>query len=210
MATASYTDPSGAKIDTMSNEVRIIVAAIAGVQVTPDETTPTINFGPLEDRSRSFNICNSGNVANTFTVTRRQNRRTRDDSESLYDVNNDGLVDAGDTLVTIGTTQTPVLQPGQCFSVLVSFNTGAAQVGTTQTINLTATTVTPGVGGNSTDGGQRLYGMLEGPRISDPRDPEQTAGQDNQRKYVGRSAQWENPNDGRHRTRILVIHHVQE
>ena len=58
-ASASYTDPSGAKIDTMSNEVSIIVAAIAGVQVTPDETTPTINFGPLEDRLRSFNICNS-------------------------------------------------------------------------------------------------------------------------------------------------------
>lgn len=171
-ASASYTDPSGATINTVSEPVKVIVAAIAGVQVTPDETTPPINFGPLENQYRTFAICNSGNVANTVHVTDAKIGAPATLQNLYYDLNANGVVDAGDVPVVIGTTETPTLQPGQCVPVIVSFNTGNAQAGTTTAINLTATTVTPGVNGNTTDAGQRLYGMNEGPKFSDPRDPQ--------------------------------------
>lgn len=170
-ATATYSDPTGQTLTTQSAVVTITIAAVAGVQVTPDETTISITYGPLEDHERTFQICNNGNLNNDFKVTAVNLGAPATLRGIYYDTNGNGMYDSGDTTVTLNNTLTPVLAPGTCTTLLVLFNTGAASPGSTYSINVTAQTNTPGVNGQQSDSGQRLHGMSQGPNLSDPRNP---------------------------------------
>jgi trimeric autotransporter adhesin len=154
-ATATYNDPTGATLNTVSAIVNVTIAAVAGVQVTPDETTPSVTYGPLEDHERTFQICNSGNTANSFITTLVSVGSPGTFQAAYYDTNNDGIYNAGDTAVTLSSTQTPSLAPGTCQTLIVLFNTGNALANATYAINVTAQSVTPGVNGTTTDAGQR-------------------------------------------------------
>ncbi|HVS21832.1 MAG TPA: hypothetical protein VHD88_08295 [Pyrinomonadaceae bacterium] len=68
-AEATYTDDAGENYNTVSPTVTVTVLAIATVVVTPDETAPSDTTAPHERITRVFRICNTGNNADTFTVT---------------------------------------------------------------------------------------------------------------------------------------------
>ena len=107
-ATASYVDPNGQTLNTKSDIVTVTISAVAGVQVTPDETTISATYGPLEDHERTFQICNSGNITNDFVITNVTTGAPATLRSLYYDTNNNGIYDTGDTAVTLNATATPI------------------------------------------------------------------------------------------------------
>ena len=49
--------------------VTVTVLAVAALTVSPKETSPSASVGPHERITRSFRICNTGNVPNSYLIT---------------------------------------------------------------------------------------------------------------------------------------------
>src|SRR6185436_2953900 len=71
-AEGTYLGEDGELINTISGTVTLIVAAVSGIAVTPDETTPSSTHTPQERITKVFRVCNTGNVADSFTITRAE------------------------------------------------------------------------------------------------------------------------------------------
>src|SRR5437870_5094565 len=71
-AEAIYTNSEGATFTTVSPTVTVTVLAIATLTVTPKETVASANVGPHDRITRSFRICNTGNVTTSYTLTQAE------------------------------------------------------------------------------------------------------------------------------------------
>src|SRR5688572_5429194 len=67
-AEATYRDEFGNLLTTSSDTVTITVAAVAGLTVTPDESASSSTIPPLDRVAELFEVCNTGNQADSFTV----------------------------------------------------------------------------------------------------------------------------------------------
>ena len=67
-AEATYEGDNGVTYSTESETIRITVLAVATLTVAPKETSPSANVGPHEQITRLFRICNTGNIANSYTI----------------------------------------------------------------------------------------------------------------------------------------------
>ena len=62
------TKADGITYSTVSETVTFTVVAVATLTVLPKETAPSASVVPQERITRLFRICNTGNVANTYTI----------------------------------------------------------------------------------------------------------------------------------------------
>src|SRR5205814_423848 len=95
-AEASYQDDAGERFTTVSPTVIVTVLAVAAIVVTPDETAPSDTVAPREQVTRLFRVCNSGNSADTFTLTRAAITAPATLNALYFDNDGSGTLNAGD------------------------------------------------------------------------------------------------------------------
>lgn len=168
-AEATYNDSEGSSYHTSSPLVTLTVQTVAGVTVTPDETTPSDTVAPREQVTRIFRVCNSGNTSDSFTLS--QSSITAPAAiESLYfDVDGSGTLTSGDIAITVNQTASPQLSPGSCIGVLAVINTNDVPAQSTLTISITArSTATGAANGSVQDAGVIINSVGAGARLTDP------------------------------------------
>src|SRR5437588_12354740 len=124
-AEASYTDETGENYTTVSPTVAFTVSLVATLVVTPDETSPSDTTAPHERITRLFRVCNTGNNADSFTVTRAGVNTPAAINALYFDNDNSGTVTNGDASITVGETVSPQLLSSGCVGVLAGIDTNA-------------------------------------------------------------------------------------
>ena len=125
-----YQTDQGEIITTSSPVVEVTVVAIPAVTVTPDQTTPSSHIGPGEKVLRTFQVCNTGNIASRFIVTSASATDPATLGPFYFDLDGNGEVSPADSEFVPGQALTSQLLPGACVPVLAFLNTGTAQAGT--------------------------------------------------------------------------------
>ncbi len=123
IAKASYEDDAGDKYDTVSQIVNFTVQAISSIVVTPDETQASKVVGPNEQIIREFDVCNTSNITDFYTLTQASVSSPAEITALYFDVDNSGDVSSGDIQISLNNTQSPNIAPGSCIKVLVLIDT---------------------------------------------------------------------------------------
>lgn len=182
-----YTEPTGLTVTTESPVVTVLVSAVNGVSVTPDETAPNGFVDANTLAVARFSICNTGNQSAPYLIT-AATVSAPSQIESIYlDSDGSGTVTAGDVPVTLNSTLTPALAPGECLPALVVYQVGAASAQSVSVVSLTARVVNQANGIISNyksgsvissykaldaqDDGTVRRTVKERPRFTDPTDP---------------------------------------
>lgn len=137
-AEATYTDEAGTNYNTVSPTIRVTVAAVPSVIVTPDETAPSQIIAPNDRVTRIFRLCNTGNIADFYLSKRAEVSAPAQITEIYYDLDNSGTVTNGDLRVQINQTLTPNLAPNVCLNVLFVIETGNISPNSQISINFEA------------------------------------------------------------------------
>ena len=166
--TGQYTDPLGLTYGVQSNTVSVSVAAVAAIAVSPKETAvdATSEGFPIGTPIvRTFTITNAGNVADAYTI---QSLTT-----GVGTITSVAFLTASGTLpVTLGTTPSPKLQPGESIKVQAVVATTGAAVGVAFPIAITArSTNTSVANGLVTDSGKEWALAEPGASIAGPAGP---------------------------------------
>lgn len=168
-AEATYEGDGGTTYSTASETVTFTVLAVATLTVAPKETAPSASVVPQERITRLFRICNTGNVANTYTIANADvtNPATLD---SLYfDDDASGTLTPGDSLITIGATSSASVAPGSCLTVLALVDTNDIPFSSLLRIHLTAVSNASGAAnGTVEDDGTIINEVGRGPHFSSP------------------------------------------
>ncbi len=138
-AEASYFDTeSGKVINVLSNYATLVVGRYLGLEQTQDNTQPAISGEPVYF---SHTISNTGNVADTYTLSAVNLLNDNGDLENLkiyLDLNGDGLVNPGEPEIS----RTELLQPGASINVVVVGTVpSSAMIGDQYSIQLISTSV---------------------------------------------------------------------
>jgi len=169
-AEATYRDDAGMDYSAYSAVVTVTIQAVASLSVTPDETAPSAAIGPQERLSRVFRICNTGNAADSYTITNAEVNAPATLVNLYFDYDNTGTVSDADTLATVnGSTSSPV-SSGACLSVLAIADTNDSPSNSNLTIRLTARSNANGVNGRPADEGTIINALGIGPRLTSPTD----------------------------------------
>lgn len=171
-AEGSYQDDTGESFTTVSPTVTVTVLAVAALVVTPDETVPSDTVAPREQVTRLFRVCNAGNNADTFTLTRAAVTAPATLNALYFDNDGSGTLNAGDAQITLDETSSPQLAPARCIGVLAVIDTNDVAAQSTITINITArSNATGAANGRSEDTGTIINVVGQGPRFTDPGNP---------------------------------------
>ncbi len=167
-AQATYSDPSGNPYQATSNPISLTVVAVVNLTVTSDDTQPTGIMTPNDQVTRLFRVCNTGNVADHYSLTQTTITPPAKISALYWDVDNSGTLTPADTLITLNSTFSPLLQPSECLGILVIIDTGAIKLDEAITISITGKSkVDPA----KTDPGTIINKGGETTKISDPLNP---------------------------------------
>src|SRR5215471_15044299 len=170
-AEATYTDAAGGTYATVSPTVTVTVLAVATVVVTPDETASSATIAPHDQVTRLFRICNTGNYADTFSVTRFDITSPATMAALYFDNDGSSTVNDGDTSITLNQTVSPQLAPRKCVPVLAVINSNDAAPQADITMVLTArSNSTNAVNGRGEDLGTIINTVGLGARLTDPAD----------------------------------------
>ena len=168
-ADASYRDSEGTTFTTVSPLVTVTVLAVAALTVSPKETAPSANVGPHERITRTFRICNTGNVSSDYTITQAEVNAPSVLVNLFFDNDVSGTVTPGDAIVTVGSTLSPVLAPGSCLGVLAVVDTNDAPPDSLLQIHLTALAkVTNTANAAPQDSGTIINSVGRGPIFTSP------------------------------------------
>src|SRR2546425_1724573 len=171
-AEATYEGDNGVTYSTESETIRITVLAVATLTVAPKETSPSANVGPHEQITRLFRICNTGNIANSYTIVNADVSAPATLVSLYFDTDAGGTLTGGDALVTIGATSSPSVAPGDCLGVLAVVDTNDAQPDSLLRIHLTAhSNATGAANGSAEDDGTIINSVGRGPHFSNPASP---------------------------------------
>ncbi|WP_297406383.1 hypothetical protein, partial [uncultured Cetobacterium sp.] len=128
-ATLTYVDPSNATQTVMSN---IVVITVNPVQVATISPGISSSGTPGEAVTFPVKITNSGNVADKYSLYTAND----DNLENLLftiDSNGNGIIDSGESTTISPNGLTPIIQPGDSISLVVSGNIPSGAVsGSTQ------------------------------------------------------------------------------
>ena len=170
-AEATY-EIDGTTFNTVSETVTFTVLAVATLTVSPKETVPSASVNPQERVTRVFQICNTGNVANTYTITSTDITAPATFDSLYFDNDGSGTLTAGDSQITVGSTASNSVAPRSCLGVLAIVDTNAITFGTLLRIHLTARSNASGAAnGNPEDDGTILNDVGRGPIFSNPSNP---------------------------------------
>jgi len=167
-AEATY-EIDGTTFNTVSETVTFTVLAVATLTVSPKETVPSASVNPQERVTRVFQICNTGNVANTYTITSTDITAPATFDSLYFDTDGSGTLTVGDSQITVGSTASNSVAPRSCLGVLAIVDTNAITFGTLLRIHLTArSNVSGAANGNPEDDGTILNDVGRGPIFSNP------------------------------------------
>ncbi len=168
-AEATYEGNEGTTYSTVSETVTFTVLAVATLIVAPKEIAPSASVVPQERITRLFHVCNTGNVANSYTIA-NINVTAPAKLDSLYfDNDASGTVTPADSLITIGTTSSTSVTSGACLTVLAVVDTNDITFSSLLRIHLTAHSIATGTAnGNVEDDGTIINEVGQGPHFSNP------------------------------------------
>lgn len=168
-AEATYEDDLGTSYSAVSPTVTVTIQAVVSLLVTPDETTPSNTVGQRERITRVFRICNTGNVADAYTIT----AASVDSPAALVSLHFDndatGTLTNTDTEITINSTTSKQIAPGACLSVLAAVDVLDFPLGNLA-VKLTARSNTEGVNGRPSDEGTIINTVGSSARLTSPSD----------------------------------------
>ena len=165
-AEAVYQGEDGTSYSTASETITVTVLAVATLTVAPKETAPSADVGPHERITRVFRICNTGNVANSYTIANADVSIPSTLISLYFDNDADGTITTGDSLITIGTTPSPSVATGSCLGVLAVVNTNDAPPNSLLRIHLTAhSNATNAANGNAEDDGTIINAVGKGSHV---------------------------------------------
>src|SRR5260370_16977549 len=122
-AEATYQDATGESFTTVSPTVTVTVLAVATLVVTPDETVPSDTVVPHERVTRLFRVCNTGNTADTFSLTSFDLTAPATLNALYFDSDGSGTLNDGDAPIRLNDSSTPRLSPGGYTSLLPPLHT---------------------------------------------------------------------------------------
>ena len=170
-AEATY-EIDGESLSTVSETVTFTVLAVATLTVAPKETVPSASVVPQERVTRIFRICNTGNVANTYTVVNNDITAPATFDSLYFDNDASGTLTVGDPVITVGATSSNSVAPGSCIGVLAIVDTNAIPFSSLLRIHLTAhSNATGAANGNVEDDGTIINEVGRGPLFSNPNSP---------------------------------------
>ncbi len=137
-ANADYFDKVGNQYFTASSVVRLIVRAVPRLTVSPDEVEPSAVVAANQRVVRSFRLCNSGNVADNYVITRAEISTPAAILGLYFDVDADGRISQADLPININQTSSPNLDVTECINVLTDIQTNGISVGNQLVIDLSA------------------------------------------------------------------------
>lgn len=168
-AEASYQDDGGTIFSTVSETVSVTVLSVPALVVTPDETSPSATVIPNERVTRVFRICNTGNVANNYEITRAEVNAPATVASLHFDVDNDGVVTANDTTIALSDTRSATIQTGACIAVLAVVDTNHSHPTDQLKIGITARSgLTTPSGNKPEDEGLIINSIGAGPKLNAP------------------------------------------
>ena len=167
-----YEDAKGETFETVSAKVEIEVQGVSSLLVTPDETTPSEIVVANQTISREFSVCNTGNLADTYTIIKANVNSPAEIKGIFYDVNNNGLIDAGDIQITENQPLTNTVASGSCIKILVRIDTKDINTSENLTIDLDVrSNNSDSVNGRAQDSGRIINNSGKPPKFTDPNDP---------------------------------------
>lgn len=170
-ADATYQDTEGNDYSTVSQTITITVAAVPSVNVTPDETAPSSPITPNQSGVKLFQVCNTGNVTDFYSITRVEASSPVTITGINFDTDNSGTLTNNDTPATLNQTLTPRIAPQNCYGVLVSFASNQVAPQTQIAFNLTAqSTLALSNGTYPSDTGTIINVAGTGARLTAPND----------------------------------------
>ncbi|MDT7541335.1 MAG: large repetitive protein [Acidobacteriota bacterium] len=168
-AEATYLDEDGNAFGTVSPTITITVRPISAVVTTPDETAPSDAVSPNERATRTFRVCNGGNSADLYTITRAEVSAPATIFSLNFDNDDTGTLTTGDAPITIGTTLSPRLLPHACTNVIAVIDVNASVPGSRLTISITArSNVATSVNGLVSDDGTIINSIGDPAHFTDP------------------------------------------
>ena len=170
-AEATYQDATGESFSTASPTVTVIILAVATLAVTPDETAPSDTVVPHERVTRLFRVCNTGNTADTFSVTSFGLTAPATLNALYFDSDGSGTLSDGDAPIRLNESASPRLSPGGCVSVFAVIDTNDVPPQSTVRITLVARSNSANaVNGRGQDSGAIINAVGQGARLTDPND----------------------------------------
>ena len=168
-AEATYEGDGGTTYSTISETVTFTVVAVATLTVSPKETAPSASVSPQEQVTRLFRICNTGNVANSYTITEASVTDPTHLANLYFDNDASGTLTSGDTQIAIGSTSSASVAAGACLGVLAIVDTNNIPFASLLRIHLTARSNATGTAnGNVQDDGTIINEVGKGPVFSNP------------------------------------------
>ncbi len=168
-AEATYEGDEGTTYSTVSETVTFTVLPVATLTVSPKETAPSASVVPQDRVTRLFRICNTGNVANSYTIINADVTAPAAINSLHFDNDGSGTLTAGDTQITIGTTPSASVATGACLTVLAVIDTNNVPFSSLLRIHLTARSNASGAAnGTVQDDGTIINDVGKGPVFSNP------------------------------------------
>lgn len=168
-AEATYEDDLGISYSVVSSTVSVTITAVVSLTVTPDETTATITVGQRERITRVFRICNTGNIADTYTITAASVDSPATLVSLHFDSDASGTPTDTDTQLTINGAASTQVSPGACLGVLAVVDVNDFPLGNL-TIRLTARSNAEGVNGKPSDQGTIINAVGTSALLTSPID----------------------------------------
>jgi uncharacterized repeat protein (TIGR01451 family) len=148
IATINYTVDGTPQPPTDTPPSTFVVDTIVNLLLVEDNNTHTSVAAGSEEQATSFTLSNLGNASQTYSLTAAQSSLAVFGEADAFDVtnfayyidvNDDGLLDGGDTLLATG--MVPVMAPDDVVNLLVVADIPVSQTdGSTAAISLTAVT----------------------------------------------------------------------
>ncbi|MEZ5344749.1 MAG: isopeptide-forming domain-containing fimbrial protein [Pyrinomonadaceae bacterium] len=167
-----YEDDRGVSYETISSTVSIDVKVVSSLVVTPNQTSPTETVAPNETLVREFEVCNTSNNSDSYTVTGASVTAPAGITDIFYDLDDNGEISAGDIRVELNQPLSNIVSPGSCIKILVRLNTNDIATSEQLRIDLTVrSNNTDAVNGQAQDTGRIINSGGKAAVFTNPADP---------------------------------------
>jgi uncharacterized repeat protein (TIGR01451 family) len=166
-AEVTYRDDEGFDYKSASQTVTVTIQAVASFIFTPDETVPSTTVGSQEHLTRVFRICNTGNVADTYTIISADMSSPASLANLYFDTDATGSFTSADHATQVNGSASPQVAPGACIGILAMVDTNDATANSRLIFRLSARSNT---NPRAVDEGTIINEVGLGARLTSPTD----------------------------------------
>ncbi len=171
-AEGHYEDENGESYETVSMSVEITVQAVSSLVVTPNENTPSTVVAPNETITREFEVCNTSNDNDSYTITAASVNSPAQITGLFYDVDGNGLISSSDIQISLNVPLLKIVASGSCIKILVRIDTNDISPNENLKVDLTArSNNTSAVNEAAEDSGTIINSGGKSANFTDPSDP---------------------------------------